>query len=409
MTPSRRRADLVCLLMFGFGRRKKIEEKASSGIAIPEPWLSELFGAVPTLSGASVTPESAMRVPAVKASVELISSTVGTLPAKVFRRFPEGGKEAATDHPAYALVHDDANDWTSAHALRTQLTIDALLRGNGFAYANRVNGRIVELVRLTGVEILVDDVTGEPAYRVDGRIYQRTEILHIAAPVSFDGITGVSPVTLAREAIALALVLEQHAANLFGRGARPSGILRFQKALPAEVAARIRDAWHTAHGGSNSGKTAVLEEGAEFQQIAFNSVDAQFAEMRTFQTLEIARAFRVPPHMLFELGRATWSNSEQQNREFLQTTLLPWLRAWEAAYRRLLLTPEDRAEHSIEFVVDDLLRADTASRATAYAALRQAGVMTANEIRALENLPAHPDGDMLDNPAIATTSNQETP
>lgn len=379
-----------------------------AGLAAPDPAMLALFGVLPSISGASVTPQSAMSVPAVAAAVGLISSTIGTLPAKVFTKLDTGGKTPAPDHAAYPIVHDDANEWTSACQLRSQLTADALLFGNGYAYANRVNGKVQEFIRLDPASVTpkIDAVTGEPTYEVKQgntkRLYPFRDILHIPATTTSDGVTGIAPIHFAREAIALSITLEGHAAKLFGRGARPSGVLTFEKKLDPETAKRISESWHLAHSGEAAGKTAVLEEGGSFEPITFNSVDAQFAEMRRFQILEIARAFRVSPFFLMELERATWSNSEQMRLDFMQFTLLPWLRTWEAAYRRVLLDPSERSTTSIEFVVDDLLRGDTTTRATAYAQFRSAGVMTANEIRKLENLPALPGGDELSNPYTST-------
>jgi HK97 family phage portal protein len=395
-----------------FGRLpwRVFDKKSSTSLALPDAFTLEIFGRRLTISSQDVNPATAMSVPAVKAAVELISTTVGTLPAKIFERGAEGGKTVASAHPAYGLVHDDVNDWTSAGQLRALLTADALLHGNGYAYAVRVGGRVRELIRLDprAVTVEVDDATGEPRYRVaEGstqRLYAMADVLHVAAPFSHNGITGVSVIEHAREAIGLALVLERHAARLFGNGARPSGVLSVAGRLTTEAAQRLAAAWKGSHAGDSAGGTAVLEDGATFLPITFNSVDAQFAEMRTFQIVEVARAFRVPPSMLYEMGRATWSNAETANREFLQHSLLPWLRAWEAAYRRLLLSPEERTAFSVEFVVDDLLRADTAQRATAYSQFRAAGVMTANEVRALENLPPLPGGDVLANPYTSSST-----
>jgi HK97 family phage portal protein len=371
-----------------------------SGLATPEAWLSELFGASPTLSGPAVTPQSAMRVPAVAAAVSLISSTVGTLPAKVFARGADG-KAPDTSHAAHALVHDDANDWTSATALRTALTADALLHDcGGAAFVNRVEGRPVELIRLAPGSFTRKEhaTTGEPFFEIgqgrDKRTLPFRDVLHIQAPA------GVAPVTLAKEAIGLALTLEQHAARLFGNGARPSGLITFKTNPGPEGLAKAKTAWQAAHGGDKSGGTAVMPGDATWQGLTLTSVDAQFAEMRAFQIVEIARAFRVPPHMLFEMGRATWGNSEQMMSEFLRFCLLSWLRIWEAAYRRTLISADERDTRSIEFIVDDLLRADTATRAAAYAQFRSAGVLTANECRALENRPALAGGDTLANPNI---------
>jgi HK97 family phage portal protein len=390
----------------------ELDTKLGSIIA-PDAQLLALFGAPPTITGASVTPQSAMQVPAVQAAITLISDAIGTLPAKLFADSTDGGKEPDTLHAAYSLIHDAANDWTSASQLRTQLTADALLVGNGFAFANRVNGRVIEMVRLDPTMVIpqIDKITGEPSYKVrDGkatRVYPYSDILHIPAFTAGDGITGISPIHFAREAIALSIVLESHAARLFGRGARPSGVLKFEKRLDETVAKRISDSWHAAHAGEAAGRTAVLEEGGTFQALSFSSVDAQFLELRKFQLNEIARAFRVPPTLLQELDKASYNKSEELRLQFLQFTLLPWLQKWESAYACILLTPEERKTYSVEFVLDDYLRADSATRATAYGQYRSMGVMTANEVRARENLPAIAGGDVLENPY--TTSGTPTP
>lgn len=386
--------------------------KKAGTLASPDPALLALFGATPSLSGASVNADTAMGVPAVSNAVSLIADAIGTLPAKVFSRQTTGDKEVNSSHPACAVVHDNANDWTSANQLRTQITVDALLHGNGYAFANRVNGKVIELIRLdpSAVTPQLDSATGEPSYIVkEGntkRVLSFRDVLHIPALTGADGMTGISPIYFAREAIGLAIVLEGHAAKLFARGGRPTGLLKFAKRLDVETAKRISESWHASHSGDASGKTAVLEEGADFQPLTFNSVDSQFEELRHFQIHEIARAFRVQPVLLMEMDRATWSNSEEMNRQFLQFTLLPWLRKWEAAYSRVLLNPDERGSTSIEFVLDDLLRADTATRTEAYAKFRAMGVMTGNEVRKLENLPPHADGDTLQNPYTTTQAPQ---
>lgn len=381
-----------------------VERKSAPSVV--NLWGLEAFLSPNTLAGPTVNSETAMRVPAVAAAVSLIADTVGTLPAKVFVRDDNGGKQPASDHPAYRLVHDDASEEVSASALRTQLTADALRFGNGYAFANRLDdGRVFEFIRLDPRSISVDlRDDGARRYRLTGstpRELSARDVLHIPA-FSFDGTSGVSPIDLAREPIALALRLEQHAATLFANGGRPSGILTTPEDLGDEGLKNVAESWHAAHAGANTGKTAVLEKDMKFQSMALSSVDAQFLELRVFQTLEIARAFRVPPSMLFELSRATWGNAEEMGRIFLTMTLAPWLRTWSDAYRRLLLDENDRATHLVDFIVDDLLRADFATRATAYAQYRAMGAMTANEVRAGLNLPAKDGGDDLSNPNITT-------
>ena len=401
--------------MFDWLKRPKTETTAitaeeARSLADPEDWLLELFGAVPVTSGVTVSPRSALAVPAVRAAVELIAGVLGTLPVKVHAPADGGGKDVHPEHPAHALVHQDANPWTDAGRFRAQLTIDALLTGDGYGYANRdAEGRVVELIRLdpAAISVEVDDTTGEPRYRLSTgpgqRFFSFRDIIHVSPTASLNGLTGEAPVRTAREAVALAIVLEQHAARLFKNGGRPSGILSFPQKLGAEVAKRIKLSWQAATGGSNSGGTAVLEEGGTFTPLAFSSVDSEFAAMRAFQIVEIARAFGVPPTFLADFSRATWSNIVEANRQLVTFSLSPWFRSWEAAYRRVLLTDEDRrAGVSIEFVVDALLEGSTAERAEAIAKFRAAGVMTANEARRLENLPAKPGGDELSNPYTST-------
>lgn len=384
-------------------------------LASPEDWLLNLFGAVPINSGVAVNSRTALSVPAVRCAVELIAGTLGTLPVKVFAVADNGGKEAAPDHTATPLVHRDANGWTSAGAFRSQLTMDALLHGGGFGYANRRpdTGDVVELIRLDPASMSVDtdERTGEPIFKQSDakgqRLYSFRDILHISPLTSLDGKTGLAPAKTAREAIGLALALEQHAARLFANGGRPSGILSFPQRLGNEVAKRIKASWQAATAGGNSGGTAVLEEGGAFTPLAFTSVDSQFAEMRAFQIVEIARAFNVPPTFLADFSRATWSNITEANRQLVTFSLMPWFRTWEAAYRRVLLTDRDReAGTTIEFVVDGLLQGNASERAEAISKFRSAGVMTSNEARRLENLPAMDGGDKLENPFTTSSKTQ---
>ncbi|MHA6692052.1 phage portal protein [Devosia sp. A449] len=378
-----------------------------SAPALPD-WGAELIFAAPSISGPAVTPQTAMRSTAVSCAVQLISKSVGTLPVKLFRRDGKGGKTAATDHPAHKLLHGEANPWTSSEGLRQQLTADALLHGNGYAYANRVNGQVLEFIRLDPTTVQAKtSATGEPVYLSGSGRDQRTlsyrDVLHVPA-FSLDGLTGVSPIHLAREAIGLALTYEQHAARLFSRGGRPSGVLSFPNKLGEDVAKRVSTSWHAAHSGEQTGKTAVLEDGGQFQPLQFTSVDAQFIESRRLQIEEIARAFNVPATMLFELSNGTLANTEQMGQTFLTYTLRSWLSTWVWAYTRVLLEPgAERDELLIEFVTDDLLTVEFAARATAYQAYRSMGAITANEVRAGLNKPARPDGDDLASPY--TTSN----
>lgn len=375
----------------------RIEEKAVGSSSAD----SLLFGIAPTITGQNITAAAAMRVPAVSRAVSLIAEGVGNLPVKIFTR---DGRAPAVDHPALHLVHESSNPWTSAEALRTELTADALLTGNGFAVVVRNSlEEPLELHRIEPhrVQIETDTLTGEPSYLIattEGRArYHFRDVLHVAA------FGGVSPIAKAREAIGLASAMESHIAKLFANGARPSGIITSEKTLGDEAKSKLAKGWQAAHGAGRSGGTAILDEGMTYQRIAETLTDAQFIENRVEQVREIARAFNVPPPMLFELSRATWSNSEEMGRQFLTFTLAPWLKTWASAYARVLLNPAERREFYVEFITDDLTTTDTAARATAYSTYRAAGVMTANEVRKGLNLPPRPDGDVLASPHVTTT------
>lgn len=389
--------SIVQSLARAFGRGEPIEQKS---LAQPDDRLLGIFDIRPVASGVNVSAASAMRVPAVSCAVGLISETCGALPFKLHDR---DSREAAKDHPAYRLIHDDANDWTSAEELREALTLDALLRGHGFAQVVRNGeGKPMELHRIApeAVTIGTED-GGEPSYKVrlqggGEAALPFTDMLHIRA------FGSASPIQLAKDAIGLAIAAEQHLAGYYANGGRPSGVIKHPSKLDAEGAKKIAASWFQTHGGKQAGGTAVLDEGMDYLQVSGAHTDAQFLENRLEQVREIARAFRIPPTMLFELSRGTWSNTEEMGRQFLTMTLRPWLKRWQAAYTRVLLSPEDRARFYVEAVTDDLLTTDFASRATAYGQYRSMGAMTANEVRGGLNLPPMAEGDKLDNPYIST-------
>lgn len=379
-----------------------VEQKAYS---LNSPDFADLIGYRPTYSGVNVGGQSALYVPAVLQAVRLISETIGSLPCKVYRETADG-KEAAKDHPAYRIAHKRANDALGAGRLRMLLTRDALLHGSGFARIHRHDdGRPFELYRIKPdrVTITEDDITGFPTYRVadpDGvKIYSHTDILHISA---FDG---VSPILRGKEALGNAAVLERHLSQFFGSGARPSAVITTD-ALPdndsgANKLKNVRSDYRRWKDDPNA--PLILPPGWQLAQPAITSTDAQFLEHRKEQVNEIARLFGVPPHMLFQLDRATWSNAEEMGASFLQLCLRPWLDRWQEAYATVLLSEDEQDNHYFEFVTADLERADAAGRADIYAKLIAARVYTPNEVRARENLPPHPGGDELINPN--TTSN----
>lgn len=395
----------MCLLpSFVRSSLQKLFGLETKSLAEPEPWLIDLFGTTPASSGIAVTPRNAMTCPPVRRAVQLISESVGQLPVHVYERGDDSAKERAPDHAAHTLLHDQANDWTPASKFREEITRDALLYPNGgFAEIIRVDdGKPFELIRFNPEinPVKVTYVDSEPFYRVGERQISRQNILHIPSP----SLNGCGLVHDAREAIGLAMVMERHAARLFGNGARPSGLLSIKGVVTPDALAKAKAAWQAAHGGNNSGGTAVVPAEAEWQALTITSVDAQFMEMRRFAINEIARVFGVPPHMLFEMERAIKSNAEQMGQEFVTYSLMSWIKRWEGEIRLKLFSSDDRKRFVAEFLTDDFARADLASRMESYGKAIAARILNPNEARAAENRGPYAGGEKFENPNTTTAS-----
>lgn len=368
----------------------------TKSLASPDGELMAFLGASqPTAAGVAVGAGNALTVPAVSCAIRVISEAAATLDVRVVRR--EGSAITdLPDHPAVALVRDAANDWTDGFTFLRDLVAQALIYdAGGLAWVNRVGGRPVEIIHYESGRLTAQPDgtgTGQCIYRLNGAAVDAADVIHLRSPF------GRSPLNLARESIGLALTIDAHTARLFGNGAKPSGVLMLKDRASPEAVARIRASWQLAHGGGRSGGTAILDSDATYTGLTMSSVDAQHMELTGFQVLQIARAFRVPPQMLYDLARATWSNSEQMGREFLSYTLEPWLRALEGCLRRALFTPDEFPSHRIHFERDDLTRADIGDRATAYSSLIASRVLNANEARAWEGLPPYAGGDEFANP-----------
>ncbi|SBW05818.1 Portal protein-like protein [uncultured Alphaproteobacteria bacterium] len=377
-----------------------LETKAAGGLADPAT-LALLGGLGPTAAGVSVTPSTALRCPAVFASVKVLAESVASLPVHVYRRTEDGGRERASDHPLEAVLNDAANPWTPASEFRLLMTTALALNGNCYAYANRDrDGRVVELIPLdaSAVSVSRNSTTLEPIYRVteaNNQVheYGRSEIFHVRG-IGTSMLTGDSPVLAGREAIGIALAGEILAGSLMANGAQPAGMLKHPKKLAKEILDRLRVAWDSRYTGADKvGKTIILEDGMEFQQLGMTSVDAQFLEQRRFQLEEVARLWRVPLTLLGNLDRATHSNAEQLGQQFLSYCLMPILRLWQDALRLTCLSPEERRDHYVEFLVDDLARADLTARFEAYSKAINSGVLSPNEARGMENRGPYAGGE----------------
>lgn len=362
----------------------------------------------PSSTGISVTPERALTITTVYACIRVLAESVAQLPLIVYKRLPDGGKVRAPEHPLYRILHDSPNEFQTSFEWREMLQGHTCLRGNSYAFINRVRGEVRELLPIHPDRVVVEQSPQwRPIYKVtmdSGEVkpFQQRDILHIKG-LSSNGYVGLSPVSLFREALGLALATEKHGGKLFGNGTRLGGILTHPGTLKQETHNRIKKSWEESHAGlENAFKTALLEEGMDWKSVGMTSEDAQFLETRKFQRGEIASIYRVPPHMIGDLERSTNNNIEQQSLEFVIYSLTPWLKRWESRLSKDLLSPQDQEIYVIEFLEDGLLRGDFKTRVFGYQSALNNGWMSPNEVREKENLNPVPGGDQFMRPLNMT-------
>ena len=382
--------------IFGWGKARAEPTDSTAGAAY-----RFFFG--PTSAGKTVTERSSMQITAVYACVRVLSEAVASLPLHLYRYDTDGSKVKATDHPLYFLLHDEPNEEMTSYIFRETLMTHLLLWGNAYVQIIR-NGRgeVVGLYPLMPNRMRADrDEKGKIYYE-----YQWTqsdaptmkestvklsphEVMHIPG-LGFDGLVGYSPIAMAKNAIGLSMACEEYGSKFFANGAAPGGVLEHPGVLKDPE--KVRESWQAAFGGSaNANKVAVLEEGMKYAPISINPSDSQFLETRKFQIDEIARIFRIPPHMIGDLEHATFSNIEEQSLEFVTYVLQPGLSRIESAISRSLLMPDEKKELFARFNVDGLLRGNYASRMQGYATGIGNGFMCVNDVRRLENMDLVPE------------------
>lgn len=347
-------------------------------------------------SGVSVTKTSALQLSAVHACIKVLSEAIGTAPLMLYRQ-KKDGKERDIKHPLYTILHDRPNLWMTPFEFKELLVGCICLRGNFYAEIIRNGGgQVEELIPLNPDRVMpflkdrkklfmMYTDSGEPIVKMPG------EIFHVMG-MSLDGVTGLNPIEYHRETIGDAIATRKHGSKLFSNGAMIGGVLKHPAHLSKEAQERLVEQFKKRYeGGDNAGKTLFLEEGMDYLKLGMTSQDAQFLETLKYQISDIARIFRVPPHMIGDLERATFSNIEQQSLEFVQYTILPWARRIEESIKRDLIL---KSSQYSEFLLDILMRADIKSRYDAYAVARNWGWMTANEIRARENMNPVDNGDI---------------
>lgn len=383
--------------LFGFGqaRDKPVDKAADAGYSF-------LFGR--TTSGKPVNERTAMQTTAVYACVRILAEAIASLPLHVYEYQDDGGKRLVHDHPLYYLLHDEPNPEMTSFVFRETLMSHLLIWGNAYAQIIRDGGgRVLGLYPLLPdkMEVQRDDRGNiyyvysrnsdeNPTFKEYGNIKLKAEdVLHIPG-LGFDGLIGYSPIAMAKNAVGMTLACEEYGASFFANGANPGGVLEHPGVL--KDPSKVRESWNSVYRGvSNAHKIAVLEEGMKYQQIGIPPEEAQFLETRKFQINEIARLYRIPPHMVGDLDKSSFSNIEQQSLEFVKYTLDPWVIRWEQSLQRSLLLPGEKGKYFIKLNVDGLLRGDYQSRMNGYAVGRQNGWFSANDIREMENMNPIPD------------------
>ena len=357
---------------------------------------SYLFGR--TTSGENVDEFKAMQTTAVYACVRILAEAIASLPLHVYGR-TTNGKERKMDHPLYFLLHDEPNPEMSSFVFRETIMSHLLIWGNAYVQIIRDKaGRVISLYPLLPDKMSVHrDDSGKlyykyqrqteenPNFKDKGTVLLKQEDILHEPGLGFDGLIGYSPIAMAKNAIGMTLATENYGAAFFKNGANPGGVLEHPGILKDPK--RVRDSWNAVYNGAtNAHKVAVLEEGMKYTQVGIPPEEAQFLQTRKFQINEIARLYRIPPHMVGDLEKSSFSNIEQQSLEFVKYTLDPWVVRLEQAFKRSLFLPEEKKRYLIKFNVDGLLRGDYQSRMNGYAIARQNGWLSTNDIRELEDL-----------------------
>ncbi|MGG4774838.1 phage portal protein [Paenalcaligenes sp. Me52] len=365
-------------------------------------WLSGFLGGVRSAAGQDVNAKSAMAIPVLQNCVSLLAESIAQLPIELYRRLPDGGREAATDHPLYKILKYRPNPWQTSFEYREFSQMSAGLRGNSYSYIERDGGGVI-----TGLYPMdPDNITvwkGSdlcPYYQIAGsdeRLPQR--YFHHVRWMSFDNYVGASPIALHANAIGYSLALAEYSAKSFVNGTALSGVLERPRESPAikdqKIVDAITDDWQSRFGGSgNKGKVAMLQEGMTFKPLSMSNVDADLIKALTLTGADMARIWKIPLPMLAVMEGATYNNVENLQIQFVIYALLPWIRRHESAMQRDFLRLDEMDELYIEFNIGGLLRGNQEARYKAYAIARQWGWLSVNDIRKLENLPPIPGGDV---------------
>ena len=347
--------------------------------------------------GMRVTPETAMKTGVYFACARIVAETVASLPLHLYRRVSDEVTERATNVPLYTVLARRPNSWQTRYEWIEQMCLHLGFYGSAYNLkVPGVRGSVTELHPLhpAGMEVQQeDDRSLTYLYRDPGTgrqvVYRDDQIMHVRW-LSFDGINGAVPIDLGKDAINLARSLEKYASTFYANNAQPGVILHTDQALPREVREQLRDQWNNRHSGpGRAGQTAILSNGLKADTISATNQESQLAELWLQALLAVCRVWRMPPHMVQELGRATWGNLSSEMVSFEKFTIQPWLRRIEGAIERDLLGDDDNLY--AEFLVEGLLRSDITTRYQAYEVGIRNGWLTPDEVRRKENMGPMPE------------------
>lgn len=386
--------DIVKILGIKVYERQYLSNVGTS--KAPTEILINALGGNLSTAGVSVTVDTAITLSAVWRAINILSSTIASLPLKVYKTTEDGSRISLSAHPSQMLMNHPSNIMNDFIFRETMMAV-LLLYGNAYAVKikNSTTGYVEELVFIHPDDVTVYKQDNKLIYQIKGIAdpVTQSEMLHIAG-LSFDGLKGKSVISAMRESMGLSIAAQRFGSKFFANGANMDGVLEAPGVLSDEVYEHIRKSWDEKYAGvDNAKKTAILEAGMKYTRIGIPPEDAQFLQTRQFQVSEVARWFGVQPHLLMDLDRATNNNIEHQGMEFVTYTLMPWVARWESELNEKLISKSEQQNTYFEYNLAGILRGDSKSRSEYYRTMWGLSAISANEIRKLENQPAYEGGD----------------
>lgn len=363
----------------------------------PSYWVNKFFGNTPVWSGAEVDENTALEYVPYWACVKVLRETIASLPVILYKR-TSSGKERATNHSAYNVFHLRANPEQTAYDYKEMTASHFLIYGKSYSekvYNNK--GELAELWPLMPWNMNPKRKDGKLYYFYDlpngkQHVFLREELL-VLNNFTLTGIEGERVINYIKQCLGTGMAADEYGARFYSNDSAPGGIIEMPGHLKKENIERFKDSWEKNYGQlSNKHRTAILEDGAKFHELTVAPDKAQFLETRKFQQQQTAAFHRIPPHLIGDLDRATYTNIEQQSLEFVNYTMLPYFVRFEQNFTTQTLTEKEQKKLFYEFLVDALLRGDIEARYRAYKTGREMGVLSADDIREKENMNKLPDG-----------------